>query len=90
MNKLSYPALFHKAEEGGFWITFPDLPECITEGDDMQEAYEMASDVLDLAIAFRQESNEPLPSPSEPDTIPAEPDAFCVMIESEYPNPKGR
>lgn len=90
MNKLSYPALFHKAEEGGFWITFPDLPECITEGDDMQEAYEMASDVLDLAIAFRQESNKPLPSPSEPDTIPLEPETFCVMVESEYPNPKGR
>ncbi len=84
MNKLFYPALFHKAEEGGFWITFPDLPECITEGDDMQEAYEMASDVLDLAIVSRQESNEPLPSPSEPDAIPAEPDTFCVMIESEY------
>lgn len=83
MNKLSYPALFHKAEEGGFWITFPDLPECITEGDDMQEAYKMASDALGLAIVSRQESNEPLPTPSKPDAIPAEPDAFCVMIESE-------
>ncbi len=82
MNKLSYPTLFHKAAEGGFWITFPDLPECITEGDDTQEAYEMASDVLDLTIISRQESNEPLHTPSKPDAIPAEPDAFCVMIES--------
>ena len=81
MKKLFYPALFHKAEEGGFWITFPDLPECITEGDDMQEAYEMASDVLGLAIISREESNEPLPTPSEPDAIPAEPDAFCVVVE---------
>lgn len=24
--RKSYPAIFHKAEEGGFWITFPDLP----------------------------------------------------------------
>ena len=81
MKKLFYPALFHKAEEGGFWITFPDLPECITEGDDMQEAYEMASDALGLAIVSRQESNEPLPTPSEPDAIPSEPDAFCVVVE---------
>ena len=38
MNKLFYPAIFHVTEEGGFWITFPDLPECMTQGDNMQEA----------------------------------------------------
>ncbi len=37
MGKLFYPAIFHKAEEGGFWISFPDIPKCLTEGDDMQE-----------------------------------------------------
>ena len=42
MSKLFYPALFHKAEEGGFWISFPDIPECLTQGDDMAQAYEMA------------------------------------------------
>ena len=41
MNKLFYPAIFHTAEEEGFWITFLDFPECITEGDDMEDAYRM-------------------------------------------------
>ena len=36
-NKYFYPAYFHKAEEGGFWISFPDIPECLTQGDDMAE-----------------------------------------------------
>jgi antitoxin HicB len=81
MKKLFYPALFHKAEEGGFWITFPDFPECMSQGDDMQEAYEMAFDALGLAIVSRQESKEELPIPSEPDAIPLEPDSFCVAIE---------
>ncbi|HHV09411.1 MAG TPA: hypothetical protein GXX75_03905 [Clostridiales bacterium] len=31
MNKLFFPALFHKAEEGGFWISFPDIPEWLNE-----------------------------------------------------------
>lgn len=31
VNKVFYPALFHKAEEGGFWISFPDLPEWLNE-----------------------------------------------------------
>lgn len=41
MNKLFYPAIFHTAEEEGFWITFLDFPEYITEGDDMEDAYRM-------------------------------------------------
>lgn len=81
MKKLFYPALFHKAEEGGFWITFPDFPECMTQGEDMQDAYEMASDSLGLAIVSRQENKEALPAPSEPYTIPSETDTFCAVIE---------
>ncbi len=58
MNKLFYPAIFHVAEEGGFWITFPDLPEYMTQGDNMQEAYEMAVEALGLAIASRKPIHE--------------------------------
>lgn len=50
MDKLFYPAIFHTAEEGGFWITFPDFPECLTQGGNMQEAYEMAVDALASVI----------------------------------------
>lgn len=55
MNKLFYPAVFHKAEEGGFWITFPDFPECMTQGDTLEEAYEMAIDALKLCLADMEE-----------------------------------
>ena len=61
MNILFYSALIHKAEEGGFWITFPDFPECMTQGEDIQDAYAMAYDALELAIASRLENEEPLP-----------------------------
>ena len=57
MNRLFYPAIFHK-EDGGFWISFPDFPECFSDGDDMQQAYENAVDALGLAITSRQEENE--------------------------------
>ncbi len=69
MKKLFYPAIFHKAEEGGFWITFPDLPECITEGDDMEEAYNMAVDALGLALTDRIKSKEELPKASDIENI---------------------
>lgn len=81
MKKLFYPAIFHKAEEGGFWITFPDIPECMTQGEDMQQAYEMAVDALGLAITNREEEKEDIPLPSEPYKITTSADEFCVVIE---------
>ena len=81
MNKLFYPALFHKAEEGGFWISFPDIPECLTQGDDMTQAYEMAVDALGLVLTDYEREKKPFPTVSEPTTICVEPDSFLVVIE---------
>lgn len=81
MNKLFYPAIFHKAEEGGYWITFPDIPECMTQGDDMQHAYEMAVDALGLAITSRESEKEEIPMASEPFDIVLKEDEICVVIE---------
>ena len=80
MGKLFYPAIFHKAEEGGFWISFPDIPECLTEGDDMQQAYEMAVEALGLALVNRKEEKEEIPVPSEIDRIQGE-DGTLVIVE---------
>lgn len=81
MKKLFYPAIFHKAEEGGFWITFPDFPECMTQGEDMQQAYEMAVDALGLAITSREDEKEEIPSPTEPYKITTTDADFCVIVE---------
>ena len=66
MGKLFYPAVFHEAEEGGFWITFPDFPECFSQGESMEEAYEMALDALGLCISDREKEKLALPVPTSP------------------------
>lgn len=81
MNKLFYPAIFHKAEEGGFWVSFPDFAECLTEGDNMTEAYEMAFAALGLAISDKLSNKEVLPSPSSIENIATEENAFIAIIE---------
>lgn len=81
MNRLFYPALFHKAEEGGFWISFPDIPECLTQGDDMAQAYEMAVDALGLALVCREKEGQPIPAASNPAAIVPEPGSFLAVIE---------
>ncbi len=80
MKKLFYPAIFHIAEEGGYWITFPDMPECFTQGDTMEEAYEMAVDALGLALFPLLENKENVPTPSSPSDIVVE-DGFLVVVE---------
>ena len=81
MNKLFYPAIFHKADEGGFWITFPDIPECMSQGEEMEQAYEMAVDALGLAITSRKELNEEIPTASLPYDLIVEDKDLCVIIE---------
>lgn len=81
MKKLFYPAIFHIADEGGFWITFPDIPECMTQGDNMQEAYEMAVDALGLALTSREQEKTEIPDPSDLTSIHVDTDEYCVIVE---------
>ena len=80
MNRSFYPALFHKAEEGGFWVSFPDIPECLTQGDDMTQAYEMAVEALGLALTSREKEQQPLPAASDPAAVTPEPGSFLVVV----------
>ncbi len=90
MNKLFYPALFHTAEEGGFWVTFPDFPGCMTQGDDMDEAYSMAVDALGLCLADMDKEHIPFPVATSPNLINPEPDSFLVVIEFDLLSYKRR
>lgn len=53
-------------EDGGFVVTFPDIPEAITQGDTIEEALAMAQDALETALEFYFEDKRTVPSPSKP------------------------
>jgi antitoxin HicB len=50
--------------EGGFTVTFPDVPEAVTQGEDEDEAAAMAEDALVTALSFYTDKAERLPRPS--------------------------
>lgn len=52
--------------EGGFVVTFPDVPEAITQGDTVKEALSMAQDALETALEFYFEDKRAVPAPSKP------------------------
>lgn len=83
MMKLIYPAIFTPAEEGGYLVDFPDLESCFTEGDTLQEALEMAQDVLCLVLCNLENNSRPLPQPSNPANIQVKPGAFVSIVEAD-------
>jgi antitoxin HicB len=47
-------------------VTFPDIPEAITQGDNRVHALEMAMEALETAMDFYFEDRRPVPAPSKP------------------------
>lgn len=63
---LDYPVILEAQPEGGFVVTFPDVPEAITQGEDEDEALLYAIDALESALSFYVDDRKPLPIPSKP------------------------
>jgi antitoxin HicB len=62
--RYAYPYDMQPQPEGGFTVTFPDVPEAITEGDTAGEARERAEDALVAALSFYTDDAKPTPHPS--------------------------
>jgi antitoxin HicB len=62
--RYAYPYELLPQPEGGFTVTFPDVPEAITQGDTEKAAAAMAEDALVTALSFYTDHAEPLPRPS--------------------------
>ena len=63
--KLVYPAIFTPFDEGnGFTVEVPDLPGCVTEGDNLVEAIEMGTDAASGWILGEIEDGNSFPAAS--------------------------
>lgn len=67
---FDYPVILEAQPEGGFVVTFPDVPEAITQGEDEDEALIYAIDALEIALSFYVDARKPLPVPSAADGHP--------------------
>ena len=68
MKQISGPAAWPidliPAEEGGFIVNFPDLPNGWSQGETRGEALAQAEDLLDEMILGKMAHNEDVPRPS--------------------------
>ena len=59
-----YPCVLTPEDEGGFFVSFPDVPEALTGGDNRAEALAMAEDALAAALGMYVKEREDIPVPS--------------------------
>ncbi len=63
MRSYVYRAEFERGSRRGFVVSFPDIPEAITQGRDMIDTRAMAEEALGLALLTYAERGLPLPKP---------------------------
>ncbi len=88
MTLVHYVAILEKEPDSDFGIYFPDLPGCVTAGDDADEALRNAEEVLQFHIDGLIELDLPVPPSSAVREHPLGryPNALCIaMIRARLP-----
>lgn len=80
--KLIYPAVFKPFtdQSGGYVVEFPDLPGCVTEGKNLEQAIEMGIDAASGWILGELEDGEQIPRASAYSEITAENGCMVNML----------
>ncbi len=79
MKKCFYPAIFHE-EDGSYWVEFPGLDGCFSQGETFEEAYEMATEALGLHLEVEENMFE-YPKAGIVDNSALDEHSCIVMVE---------
>ena len=60
----AYPAILHE-EDGAYWVEFPDLEGCFSDGETLADAAVNAEEALGAYLASLMERELPIPAPSD-------------------------
>ncbi len=61
-NILKYDVVFEEQPDGGYTVTVPSLPGCISEGDTFEEAKKNIADAIKLYLEDMQADGEEIPN----------------------------
>lgn len=62
MKTLSYRVLLRQEPEGGYTVTVPSLPGCVTYGDNVDHAIEMVREAIELYLESLVAHGEEIPT----------------------------
>lgn len=86
MPIIAFRCCFEPDQDGGFVVTFPDLPFGATQGDTIAEALVEAADCLEtiLAVLVEEGRDVPIPSAVEPGEHLVSPSAVTAAQVALY------
>ncbi len=64
MKKVTYLAVFEPSSDG-YGVYFPDLPGCISFGENFETALKNAEEALGLHLYGMEKDNDEIPAPSQ-------------------------
>lgn len=76
-KSLKYTIIYTPESEGGFTVTVPALPGCVTYGKDLKEAKKMAKDAISLYVESLQKHKE---------LIPQEGNSLISSVDVDFPH----
>lgn len=65
MIQRTYRVLLTPEPEGGFTVTVPALPGCITYGDSIDHSMAMAKEAIELYVETLKAEGDPVPDDSK-------------------------
>jgi len=68
-HALSYTALFDPAPEGGFVVTVPVLPGCMSQGETLEDAKRNIQDAIRAYVSVLKEDGDEIPRESHDQII---------------------
>ena len=83
MVKAVYPATFIKENTGEYSVIFPDLDGCVTCGDNLEHAIDMAQEALGLYLVTLEEHKETAPPASDIAKIKTNEGEFTSLVVTE-------
>jgi len=63
--ELRYRILIEPNEEGGYTVTVPDLPGCVTQGDTLEEALQNAKEAIEGHLEALMDLGKAIPAEVE-------------------------
>jgi antitoxin HicB len=65
MKILNYRILLRKEPEGGYTVSVPSLPGCVTFGSTIEEGIAMAKEAIELYLESLRAHDEEIPTEEE-------------------------
>lgn len=83
MAKYIYPAIFTPETNGQFSIYFPDIENCFTCGDNLEDGINMAEDVLSLMLIQLEDKGQNIPAATPINDLSPANDSFATYISCD-------